>query len=101
MVINGMNAAARNGIAGLKGEALISHLNRAGECIVKLTAVDLAKNLFEVHAMDEHGNVLVKNQLRPDQMATLLVKLSPCVIRMEACGSAHQWRLSPASKGAI
>jgi transposase len=60
---------------------------------MKITTVgiDLAKNLFQVHGIDEHGKVVVKKQLRRDQMATFFVNLPPCLIGMEACGSAHHW----------
>ena len=52
---------------------------------MKLTTVgiDLAKNVFQVHGIDEHGKVLVKKQLRRDQMATFFVNLPPCLIGME------------------
>ena len=60
---------------------------------MKLTTfgIDLAKNVFQVHGIDEHGKVLVKKQLRRDQMATFFVNIPPCLIGMEACGSAHYW----------
>lgn len=47
--------------------------------------------MFQVRGIDEHGKVLVKKQLRRDQMATFFVNLPPCLIGMEACGSAHHW----------
>lgn len=50
---------------------------------MKLTTfgIDLAKNVFQVHGTDEHGKVLVKKQLRRDQMATFFVNLPhlPCI----------------------
>ena len=60
---------------------------------MKLTTVgiELAKNVFQVHRIDEYGKVVVKKQLRRDQMATLFVNLPPCLIGIEACGSAHHW----------
>ena len=60
---------------------------------MKLTTfgIDLAKNVFQVHGTDEHGKVFVKKQLRRDQMATFFVNLPPCLIGMQACGSAHYW----------
>ena len=60
---------------------------------MKLTTVgiDLAKNVFQVHGIDEHGKVLVKKQLRRDQIAGFFVNLPPCLIGMEACASAHHW----------
>jgi transposase len=60
---------------------------------MKITTVgiDLAKNVFQVHAIDERGKVLVKKPLRRDQMAVFFTNLAPCLIGMEACGSAHHW----------
>jgi transposase len=64
---------------------LINHLNREGSSIMKLTTVgiDLAKNVFQVHGIDEHGKVLVKKQLRRDQVATFFVTLPECLIGMD------------------
>jgi transposase len=53
--------------------------------------IDLAKNVFQVHAVDEHGKVVLKKQIKRDQMAVFFVNLPPCLIGMEACGSAHYW----------
>lgn len=60
---------------------------------MKITTIgiDLAKNVFQVHGVDERGKVVVKKQLRRDQMATFFVNLPPCLIGMEACSSAHHW----------
>jgi transposase len=58
---------------------------------VKITTlgIDLAKNVFQVHGVDERGKVALRKQLRRDQMLTFFVNLSPCLIGMEACGGAH------------
>ena len=58
---------------------------------MKITTVgiDLAKNVFQVHGIDEHGKAVLKKQPRRDQMATFFVNLPPCLIGMEACDSAH------------
>ena len=60
---------------------------------MKITTIgiDLAKNVFQVHGVDERGKVVLKKQLRRDQMATFFVNLPPCLVGMEACGSAHHW----------
>jgi transposase len=60
---------------------------------MKITTVgiDLAKNVFQVHAVDERGKVVLRKQLRRDQMVEFFAKLPPCLIGMEACGSAHHW----------
>jgi len=60
---------------------------------MKVTTVglDLAKNVFQIHAVDERGKLVVRKQLRRDQMAVFFAKLPPCLVGMEACASAHHW----------
>ena len=60
---------------------------------MKITTVgiDLAKNVFQVHAVDECGRPVLRKQLRRDQMSASSRDLPPCLIGMEACGSAHHW----------
>ena len=60
---------------------------------MKITTVgiDLAKNVFQVHGIDERGKAVVRKQLRRAQVAVFFGNLPPCVIGMEACASAHHW----------
>lgn len=60
---------------------------------MKITTVgiDLAKNVFQVHAVDERGKAVLRKQLRRDQLTAFFVNLAPCLIGMEACASAHHW----------
>lgn len=60
---------------------------------MKITTIgiDLAKNVFQVHGVDERGKVMFMKQLRRAQMPLFFANLLPCVIGMEACGSAHYW----------
>lgn len=53
--------------------------------------IDLAKQVFQLHGVDLHGKVLVRKRLRRAQMLGYFGKLTPCLIGMEACGSAHYW----------
>lgn len=54
--------------------------------------IDLAKNVFAVHGVDETGKaVLVKPKVPRDQLAELIAQLPPCLIGMEACTGAHHW----------
>ena len=68
---------------------------------MKITSVgiDLAKNVFQVHAVDERGKTVLRRQLRRDQMAAFFANLPPCLIGMEACGSAHYWARTLQSLG--
>ena len=60
---------------------------------MKITTVgiDLAKSVFQIHGVDERGKPVVKKQIKRDQMAPFFANLPPCLIGMEACGSAHHW----------
>jgi transposase len=60
---------------------------------MKITTVgiDLAKNVFQVHAVDERGRIVLRKQLRRSQVAIFFGNLPPCVIGMEACAGAHYW----------
>lgn len=53
--------------------------------------LDLAKNVFQIHGVDGHGKGVLKKQIKRDQMSTFFANLAPCLIGMEACGSAHYW----------
>lgn len=53
--------------------------------------IDLAKNLFQIHGVDEHGHARLKKKLTRSQVAICFANLPPCLIGMEACGSSHFW----------
>ncbi len=60
---------------------------------VKVTAmgIDLAKNVFQVHGVDERGRVVLRKQLRRAQVMSFFAQRTPCLVGMEACGGAHEW----------
>lgn len=53
--------------------------------------IDLAKNVFQLHGVDEQGRVSVNKKLKRSQMAAAFANLPACLIGMEACASAHYW----------
>ncbi len=60
---------------------------------MKITTVglDLAKNVFQVHGVDERGAAELRKQLKRDQVALFFARMEPCLIGIEACGGAHYW----------
>ena len=60
---------------------------------MKITTIgiDLAKNVFQVHGADGRGKAVLKKGLKRAQMLPFFANLTPCLIGMEACGSAHYW----------
>ena len=59
----------------------------------KITTVglDLAKTVFQVHAIDFAGVPIIRRSLRRSQVLAFFGKLPPCVVGMEACGTSHFW----------
>ncbi|NNU17087.1 IS110 family transposase [Parvularcula sp. ZS-1/3] len=58
---------------------------------VVTVGVDLAKNVFAVHGVDEQGKVVFRKSLRRPKVEAFFAKLPPCLIGMEACATAHHW----------
>ena len=53
--------------------------------------VDLAKNYFQVHALENENGGTVTRKLKRSKMHEFFLQIEPCLIGMEACGSAHYW----------
>ncbi len=53
--------------------------------------VDLAKNFFQVHAIEREGSLAVTRKLTRTKFRDFFRGLTPCRVGMEACGSAHYW----------
>lgn len=60
---------------------------------MKITTVgmDLAKHVFQVHGVDAQGQAILCKKLDRSKVLEFFVRLPPCLIGMEACGSAHYW----------
>ncbi len=58
---------------------------------IKRIGIDLAKQVFQVHGVDQQEKPVLRKQLRRNQMRAFFANLSPCLIAMEACSSAHYW----------
>ncbi len=53
--------------------------------------VDIAKNVFQVHAVDAAGEPVIRRQLRRRQVIPFFKRLAPCLIGIEACATSHYW----------
>ena len=58
---------------------------------IQTIGIDLAKNVFQVHGVDESHEVVLVRQLRRNQVVPFFEKLEPCLVGMEACATAHHW----------
>jgi len=53
--------------------------------------LDLAKNVFQVHGVDERGVTVLRKQLRRQEVKAFFVRIEPCLVGIEACSGAHYW----------
>ena len=58
---------------------------------VAAIGLDLAKHVFQVHGVDAAGKVVLRRRLRRVQVVEFFAALPPCLVGMEACGTAHHW----------
>jgi transposase len=60
---------------------------------MKITTIgiDLAKSVFSIHGVDEHGKCALKRQVRREQLLEVMAKLPACLVGMEACSGAHHF----------
>ena len=60
---------------------------------MKITTVglDLAKSVFTVHGVDEHGKTVLRKTVRRARLLELFAQLPMCVVGMEACSGAQHW----------
>jgi transposase len=58
---------------------------------VKVIGLDIAKNVFQVHGVDEVGQVILKRRLRRSDVLRLFGEMEPVVVGIEACHTGHHW----------
>lgn len=61
--------------------------------------VDIAKSVFQVHYIDAETGEIVNKAIKRGQFLEHFVSRAPCLIGMEACGSAHHWARQLTSMG--
>ena len=52
-------------------------------------AIDLAKNVFQLHGVDARGVCQQRRRLRRAQLLPFMAQLPPCLVAREGCASAH------------
>ena len=58
---------------------------------ITTVGLDLAKQVFQVHAVAGAGQVVVRKTLRRGQVLTFFAGLPGCLVGIEACATAHHW----------
>lgn len=58
---------------------------------VTTCGIDLAKNVFSLHAVDGAGTVVLRKTVSRARLVEVVAQLPACVIGLEACSGAHEW----------
>ena len=58
---------------------------------IKLLGIDLAKNVFQLCALNQANKVLFNRAVRRARLRQTIAQLEPTTIAMESCSSAHYW----------
>lgn len=58
---------------------------------VTILAIDLAKDVFQLHGNDESGHCVLKRRLRRSELLEFMTNIPLCTVAMEACSTSNYW----------
>ena len=58
---------------------------------VTTIGLDTAKSVFQIHGIDQEGQVIIRRQLKRRYVVAFFEKLPPCLVGIEACAASHHW----------
>lgn len=53
--------------------------------------LDIAKRVFQLHAVNSDTGEIERIKLKRSEVREFFIRREPCMVAMEACGSAHFW----------
>lgn len=66
---------------------------------IKTIGLDIAKNIFHLAGLNQHGELVTRKKLRRAQLLTYFANLPPCTIAIEGCASAYYWQRELIKRG--
>src|SRR5262245_55136048 len=58
---------------------------------VSTIGLDIAKSVFQIHGVDADGSVVIRTRVSRSKVVQFFAGLSPCLVGIEACPTAHHW----------
>ena len=58
---------------------------------IAMIGLDTAKNLFQVHGLDEGGRAVLRRKLHRSELVGFFEQQPRCTVFLEACGAGHYW----------
>ena len=59
---------------------------------IETLAIDIAKNVFQLHGVNRAGRVVLKRRVMRDQLFSTIAQVERCTIVLEACTGAFYWQ---------
>lgn len=84
-------APASIGVVMRHNAVVIDCYERSHPMNITTIGLDLAKNVFQVHAVAADGSVVFNRSLRRSQLLNFFERTPPCLVGMEACATSHYW----------
>ncbi len=75
----------------IKTEVRQTMSNNTAKGPITVLGIDLAKQSFQLHGVNEDGQVVLKKKLNREQLRAFVANLPVCLIGLEACGGSHHW----------
>ena len=61
------------------------------ELTIEVVGIELSKRSFQLHGADSKGRKVLTRKFSRAKLKEFMVKVSACLVGLEACGSAHYW----------
>lgn len=58
---------------------------------INILGIDIAKNVFQLHGIDEAGKAVLKKRLHRRELLPFMAIIKSGTVVMEACGGANYW----------
>src|SRR6201984_260624 len=58
---------------------------------VSTIGLDIAKSVFQIHGVDAAGALVIRKRVSRAKLLEFFAALSPCLVGIEACPTAHHW----------
>jgi len=65
----------------------------------QVVGLDIAKSVFQLHTVDMQTGEIINTQIKRARVLEHFANRAPCLIGMEACGSAHHWARQLTAQG--
>ena len=58
---------------------------------ITTVGLDIAKRVFQLHGVDAACKAILLRKLQRSEVLAFFKALPPCLVGIEACGTAHYW----------